>query len=287
MIDPILFTVQIGSFRLVIHWYGVIVMVAVSIATWLSGRELKRRGGDPNWVWDGLPYILIAGVIGARLWYVVNNIAGGGTQYLNDPLSIINIPAGGLHIYGGFLFGGIAFLIYARKMKLNMWLLIDSIAPYLLIGQALGRPANFINQELYGPPTNLPWGIPIDAAHRLPAWSDLAQFPETTTRFHPTFAYEMIWNFAAAGLLIWLGRKFGSKLRPGTIFFGWLILAGIGRAIMETWRPDQPLIPGLGISTSRLAALLLVLAGTILILGRYNIIPLPFWKKPEGIKDGG
>jgi phosphatidylglycerol:prolipoprotein diacylglycerol transferase len=158
-------------------------------------------------------------------------------------------------------------------------MLLDSVAPYLLIGQALARPANFINQELYGPPTTLPWGIPIAANNRIPPYNDLIQYPDTT-RFHPTFAYEMIWNFAAAGLLIWLSRKFEAKMRPGVVFFGWLILAGIGRAIIETFRPDQPHFAGIALSYSRLIAILMALAGTILILGRYYIIPLPFWKKP-------
>jgi len=282
VIDPIIFTIKIGTFQFSLHWYGVIVMLGVSVAAWLSGREVKRRGGDVNWIWDSLFYILIAGVIGARLWYVAVSTIGGNPQYLQNPLSIFNIPAGGLHIYGAFLFGGIAFLIYARRQKLDLWLLIDSIAPNLLIGQAIGRIANFINQELYGPPTTLPWGIPIDAQHRLPMYQDLSQFPEATTRFHPTFAYEMVWNILAATLLVWIGRKFERKIRPGTIFFGWMVLAGLGRAIIETWRPDQPILAGIGISTSRLVALLLFITGGILLLSRYHMLPFSFWKdQPE------
>ena len=86
-----------------------------------------------------------------------------------------------------------------------------------LLGQAIARPANFINQELYGQPTTLPWGIPIDAAHRIGVYQDLAQFPLATTRFHPTFAYEMIWNFLAFALIIYISRRFASekKLQPG------------------------------------------------------------------------
>jgi len=280
-INPIIFTIQIGSFHLSIHWYGVIVLAAFLIAAWLASRELKRKGGDPNWIWDALPWLLVAGIIGARLWYVANNILGGGTRYLQNPLDILNIPEGGLHIFGGFLFGGIALLIYARRNPVDLWKLLDSVAPYLLIGQGLARPANFINQELYGPPTTLPWGIPIDANHRIPPWNDLTQFPVATTRFHPTFAYEMIWNFAAAGLLIWLSRRFEKHLRPGAVFFGWMILAGIGRVIIETFRPDQPVLPGTGLSYTRLVSLLLALCGLILLLGRYQAIRLPFWAKNE------
>jgi len=244
MVDPILFTLQIGSLRLAIHWYGIIVMLAILIASWLAANELKRRGGNPDWIWDALPIIIIAGVVGARLWYVITNILGGGTRYLENPVSILFTTEGGLHIFGGFLLGGIAFGIYAMRRNIDFWMLLDSVAPYLLVGQALARPANFINQELYGQPTNLPWGIPIEASHRIYPYNDLGLFPEATTRFHPTFAYEMVWNFVAAGLLIWLSRRFKEQMRPGAVFFGWLVMAGIGRAIIETFRPDQPLVPG-------------------------------------------
>jgi len=284
MINPIIFTIHIGSFTFSLHWYGVIVMTAILIAGWLSARELQRRGGNPDWIWDLLPWIVVSGVIGARLWYVVNNILGGGTLYLTDPIKILAIYEGGLHIFGAFLLGGITAAIYAIRHKFNIWMLLDSVAPYLLIGQALARPANFINQELYGPPTTLPWGIPIAANNRIPPYNDLIQYPDTT-RFHPTFAYEMIWNFAAAGLLIWLSRKFEAKMRPGVVFFGWLILAGVGRAIIETFRPDQPHFAGIPLSYSRLIALLMALSGIILILGRYYIIRLPFWPKPAAAEE--
>ncbi len=276
MINPIIFTIRIGSFSLAIHWYGVIVMSAILIATWLATRELERKHGDPNWIWDSLPLIVLFGVIGARLWYVVNDILGGDPHYLAQPLDILNIPAGGLHIFGGFLFGGITFLIYARKNKVDVWKVIDSLAPFLLIGQALARPANFINQELYGPPTTLPWGIPISADHRIFPWTDLVQYPVATTRFHPTFAYEMIWNFAAGGLLVWLSHKYEDRLRPGAVFFAWLILAGVGRVIIEAFRPDQPVIPGTGLSYSRLISGLMALAGIILLLGRYDVFHFKF-----------
>jgi phosphatidylglycerol:prolipoprotein diacylglycerol transferase len=155
-------------------------------------------------------------------------------------------------------------------------LVLDSAAPSLLIGQGIARIANYINQELYGPPTDLPWGIPISPQHRIPPWNDLSRFPAETTRFHPTFAYEMLWNFAAAGLLLWLGRRLEKKLKPGSIVAGWLVLAGIGRVIIETWRPDQPRIPGTGLSYSRLVAMVMALAGVVMLLVKYKVVRLPF-----------
>ena len=275
MINPIMFTIHIGSFSWPIHWYGVILMTATVIAAWLAEREVRRRGENGDHIWNVAVWLIPAGVIGARLWFVVNATLGGNLLYLDQPLQIINIPAGGLHIYGGLLFGAIALFLYARRYELDLWLLLDSIAPTVLIGQALARPANFINQELYGQPTTLPWGIPISADHRIAAYSDLSLYPVETTRFHPTFAYEMIWNFLAAALLFWLLYRFASRIKPGAMFAGWLICAGVGRSIIEQFRPDQPRIPGLSLTYTNLVSLLMALTGVLFLLWRYEVIHLP------------
>jgi phosphatidylglycerol:prolipoprotein diacylglycerol transferase len=103
----------------------------------------------------------------------------------------------------------------------------------------------------------------------------MAAYPVETTRFHPTFAYEMVWNFAAAGLLLYVSRRLREKLRPGAIFAGWLVLAGIGRFIIEFFRPDQPLVPGTPISYTRVVATLMALAGAVLLLIQYQVVRLP------------
>ena len=232
-----------------------------------------RRGENGERVWDALVWILIPGIIGARLWYVVNATVGGNRYYIENPIQILNIPQGGLHFFGGLLFGGIALVYFARSVKLDLWLLLDAIAPGVLIGQGIGRIANFINQELYGPPTTLPWGIPISAEHRLPQFP-VSQFPVETTRFHPTFAYEMIWNFAMAGILLWVSKRYEKQIKPGTIFAGWLLAAGVGRAWIEIFRPDQPKIPGLGISYSTIVSALMAIFGAILLMARYKALKL-------------
>lgn len=276
MIDPIIFTIEIGSYSLSLYWYGVLVMFGVAVATWLTAKEFKRHGEDPEYVWDSLLWIIPAGVIGSRLWYVFNTTLGGDMQYIQNPISILNIKAGGLHFYGAVLFGLIAFVLYARKMKLDIWLMLDSAAPGLLLGQALARPANFINQELYGQPTTLPWGIKIDPQYRIYPYNNLNAYPEELTRFHPTFAYEMLWNFLATGLLMWVARKYKDKLKPGVLFGLWAILAGIGRNIIEFFRPDQPTFPGTGFSYSRFFAILLALAGLIFVLIKFEVIKIKF-----------
>lgn len=272
MIDPVIFTIEIGNLSFSLYWYGVLVMLGVAVATWLSAREFKRRNQDSDYIWDSLLWILPAGVVGARLWYVVNVTLGGDSRYIQDPLSIINLRQGGLHFYGAVLFGAIAFYFYAKKMGLDFWLVLDAVSPGLLLGQAIARPANFINQELYGPPTELPWGIKIGAPHRLPPWNNLVLFPEATTRFHPTFAYEILWNVFAAGLLLILSRKYKHEMKPGVVFGAWLILAGVGRNVIEFFRPDQPTFPGTAFSYSRLVALLMIIAGVLLILIKYKVI---------------
>ena len=276
MIDPVIFSREIFGITLTLRWYGVIVMTGVIIGSLIAERELRRRGENGERIWDALIWLLPIGILGARLWFVVNAVLGGNRSYIEDPASIIRIWEGGLHIFGGFLFGAIALLLYLRQNKLDPWLFFDAAGPAVLIGQGIGRIANFINQELYGPPTTLPWGIPIQAEHRLPQFRDLNLFPVETTRFHPTFAYEMLWNFAAAGLLLWLSRRYRENIKPGTLFAGWLLLAGLGRLFIEFFRPDQPKIPELGISYTSIFAALMAIAGAVMLMVRYKALNLKF-----------
>jgi phosphatidylglycerol---prolipoprotein diacylglyceryl transferase len=275
LIDPVIFSFNLFGITIALRWYGVLVMLGVIVAAWIAERELVRHGENGEHIWNALIWALPVGVVGARLWYVANTTLGGNPYYMNYPGQILNIPQGGLHFYGGLLFGGIAMYIYIRRNNLDLWLLMDVAAPVTMIGQAIARPANFINQELYGQPTTLPWGIPIDAAHRISQYSDMTLYP-ASTRFHPTFAYEMIWNFITAGTLLWLARKFPEKFKPGAMFGWWLVLAGVGRVLIEFFRPDQPRIPGTGFSYSALVAGLMALAGVILLLVRYGYIRLKF-----------
>jgi phosphatidylglycerol:prolipoprotein diacylglycerol transferase len=270
MIDPVIFSRELFGFTFTLRWYGVIVMIGVIVGSLIVERELKRRGENGERIWDALIWVLPAGIIGARLWYVINATLGGNRFYMENLGQILNIPAGGLHIFGGLLVGAIALLYYLRRNNLDAWLFLDSAGPAMLIGQGIGRIANFINQELYGPPTTLPWGIPIAAEHRLP---EFAKLPETT-RFHPTFAYEMLWNFLAAGLLLWISRRYKEELKPGALFAGWLVLAGVGRVFIEFFRPDQPKIGDLGFSYSALVFGLMAIAGAVMLLARYKAINL-------------
>lgn len=269
MIDPVIFTIKLFGREFPLHWYGVIVMLGVVAGSFIVERKLRHHGEKSDYIWDALIWVLPVGIIGARLWYVLNATAGGNNYYIENPIQILNTRQGGLHIFGGFLLGAAALLLFLRRNKLDPWLFLDAAGPAALIGQGIGRIANFINQELYGPPTDLPWGIPIAAEHRMPQFQSL----DPSTRFHPTFAYEMLWNFATAGLLLWLARRYEKQLKPGTIFAGWLLAAGIGRTWLELFfRPDQPKISGLGISYSAIFAALMAIAGAVFLMVRYKAI---------------
>jgi phosphatidylglycerol:prolipoprotein diacylglycerol transferase len=276
MIDPVIFSFKLfGGLTLTLRWYGVLVIFGAMVGTWIAEKEVRRRGENGETIWDLLLWVLPIGIVGARLWYVANDYLGGGRYFIENPIAIINPFNGGfagLHIFGGFLFGAIALLVFLRKKGLDVWLFLDAIAPAALIGQALARPANFINQELYGPETTLPWGIPIDMAHRLPQFAGLS----ADARFHPTFAYEMVWNILAGLFLWWYARHKEDEIKPGTIFGGWLVLAGIGRVMIEFFRPDQPKIPGTIFSYSALVFALMAVAGVILLLARYGKIQPAF-----------
>lgn len=275
MIDPVIYTFNIFGYQFPLYWYGVIVMLGAVAGTWLAEKEISRRGENGEVIWDALVWVLPVGLIGARLWFVVNATLGGNSLYLTKPLEILNIRAGGLHFFGGLLFGGIALLYYLNKNRMDIWLFLDSIAPAVLLGQAVARPANFINQELYGPPTNLIWGISIAADHRLPSYP-ASQFPVETTRFHPTFAYEMILNVAIVLFLLWLARRYQESFKAGTIFGVWLILAGLSRTVIELFRPDQPRIGDSIVTYTMLASLIMSIVGIVILLIRYGKLQAAF-----------
>jgi phosphatidylglycerol:prolipoprotein diacylglycerol transferase len=232
---------------LTIRYYGIIIMLGVLAATWVASWGAKRRGQDPEIAWDCLPWLLIGGIIGARLWHVFTpsptDIAEGRTTlfYLTHPLDLIAVWNGGLGILGAVIGGLIAFVIYARSHKVNIPLWLDLIAPGLLLAQAIGRWGNFINQELYGAPTNLPWAIFIDPAHRLPGFADQATY-------HPLFLYECLWNILNAGIILWVGSRFSKKLIDGDLFLIYLVLYPLTRFCLEFLRLNSSMIAGLNIN---------------------------------------
>jgi phosphatidylglycerol:prolipoprotein diacylglycerol transferase len=277
-IDPIIYTIRLGSFDIPIRWYGLLIVAGAVVAAYYAAWYVKRRGHDSEVVWDAMVWMLISGIIGARIGYVAADIMGGNSRYLDDPVQILLINQGGLNILWGVIIGAAVMYYYTKRRNFDFWLLADAAGPGLLIGQAIGRLGNYINQELYGPPTNLPWGIPIDAAHRLSQWADLTQFPVETTRFHPTFAYEAIWNLVLAGLIVLLIIKKGDKIPSGVIAGLWLIAAGVGRAWIELFRPDQPRFFNTPASTSMIISIGFALIGIFIVLVKLGKLQVGFMK---------
>jgi phosphatidylglycerol:prolipoprotein diacylglycerol transferase len=241
-----------------------ILMFGALAAAWLASREARRRGFDPELVWDGLVWVLIGGIIGARLWHIFTptevNVADGLTTlfYLTHPLDALNIKKGGLGIPGAVIGGGLALYLFCRRRKLNFLTWADIAVPGVALGQAIGRWGNFVNQELYGRPTNLPWAIPIDPAHRLPGF-------ENFETFHPLFLYECLWNLGLMGLLLWLGRRYESRLKAGDLFLIYLIGYPLGRFFLEFLRLDTAQIGGLN-ANQAVMAVVAVSAAAVLFM---------------------
>lgn len=271
-IDPVAFTIPIGD-GFAIHWYGIIVTLGIAVGVVWAATEVKKRGGNVDEFYNGLILVIFSGFVFARLWYVLQEvIAGRGDQY-NSIGALVDVRAGGLNILGGFIGAAAVAYLYMRLRGLDFWLYADVAGPALLIAQAIGRWGNFINQELYGPPTDLPWGIHIEARNRIAEYSDLSQYP-LDTRFHPTFLYESLWLLLGFILLVFLNSRYRKQWRSGVLFAGFMIWWGIGRAWIEFFRPDQPKFGNSPISYSMVLAFLLAVAGGLLILYRYDKLPI-------------
>lgn len=270
-IDPVAFTIPIGD-GFAIHWYGIIVTLGIAIGAWWAGSEVKKRGGSIDDFYNGLLLVVISGFVFARIWYVIQEVLAGRGSNFDSLGKIVNVRAGGLNILGGFVGAVLIGLIYMRIRKLNFWVYADVAGPALLIAQSFGRWGNFINQELYGPPTDLPWGILIDARNRIAPYHDLTLYPETT-RFHPTFLYESLWLLLGFLLLVILNSRLRDKWRFGTLFGLFLVWWGGGRAWIEVFRTDQPTFGDTVISYSMVFAFLLAVVGVLVILQRYDRLP--------------
>ena len=248
---------------LTIHFYGIVIMLGIVAATYLARREANRRGQNGDLVWDMLVWMLIAGIIGARLWHILTPspslVAQGVTTYyyLTHPLDAIAIWKGGLGIAGAVVGGAIALFFFGRKHNLPFLIWLDILAPALALGQAIGRWGNFFNQELYGAPTSLPWAIYIDPQHRLSGFENQAYY-------HPTFLYESIWNLANMALLLWLSRHFKNHFKSGDVFLIYLVTYPLGRFLLEFLRLDSSQLAGINANQ---ALMLVVMVAASLILG--------------------
>ena len=257
--DPI--ALQLGP--LPIYWYGVAYAVGLALSYVVLVRQARRFGQDPELITNGVIVIAIAALIGGRLYHVIDQ----WQLYRDDLLRIVMPPYSGLGVYGGLLTGTLAFILLVRYHRVSPWVWADVVAPALFTMQAIGRWGNFFNQELYGPPTSLPWGIAIDCAHRVAAYP-CETLPEATTGFQPLFLYESVSGVVGALFLIWLSRRRPYPLRPGDqilIFFIWYAVV---RFALESLRTGNWVIGG--IPTAQLMSVLFALGAFLVLLSRHR-----------------
>jgi phosphatidylglycerol:prolipoprotein diacylglycerol transferase len=241
---------------LYLRFYGIILVGGAMVGAYVAALEAQRRGLDANYVWDGLIWGLVGGIVGARLYHVFtpppSMIDQGLTTsyYLNlnntVPTTIgyrslvvtIPVPAmlaiwqGGLGIPGGVAGGALGLWLFTRRNKLHFTTWLDIAAPGLALAQAIGRWGNFVNNELYGRPTDLPWAVFIPPTYRLPEFSEFE-------RFHPTFLYESILNLLICLALLYIARRFADRLKPADLFLIYLILYPTARFFLEFIRIDS------------------------------------------------
>lgn len=219
---------------LTIHWYGVIIGVGILLCYGYIMLELKRRHMDSKPVDDMAFWLILSGVLGARLYYVIFNFS----YFWAHPAEILQIWKGGLAIHGALIGGVLAYSIFVWRKKIRWLLFADIMMPGILLAQALGRWGNFFNSEAFGRPTNLPWKLFIPEENRPEQYLDFSYF-------HPTFLYESLWNLLGFLFLVFLTRKLHPRpsiLNPqpsGIIFFAYLLWYSFGRFFIEGIRTDS------------------------------------------------
>ncbi|EOD01251.1 prolipoprotein diacylglyceryl transferase [Caldisalinibacter kiritimatiensis] len=210
--NPVAFEI----FGISIRWYGILISTGLLLGTILALRESRRIGFNEDDLIDMLLFAVPAAIIGARAYYVIFN----WEYYKGDIGKIINIRGGGLAIHGGIIAAVIVAVVFCRVKNLSFWQVADIAAPSIILGQAIGRWGNFINQEAYGTPTDLPWAIIVNGQ-----------------KVHPTFLYESLWNLGVFIFLVWY-RKNRAKVK-GEVFLLYLALYSFARFFIEGLRIDS------------------------------------------------
>ena len=259
--QPIAFSIG----PLAVHWYGLMYAIGLAVAFVVIERGARRRGLDMGLLANGFILVAFAALVGGRLYHVIDQ---WDALYKDDLLSIVMPPYSGLGVYGGIATGFLAAVLYTRWKRQPFLGWADAAAPGLLVMQAVARWGNFFNQELYGPPTNLPWGIAIECAYRTETW---ACPPVGTTpadaHFVPLFLYESISGLIGAVVLLMLARR-ARFLRPGDIvllFFAWY---GTTRFLLEPLRTNNWTLNG--IPTASIISAIAVLSALLALAWRHR-----------------
>jgi phosphatidylglycerol:prolipoprotein diacylglycerol transferase len=252
-----------------IHWYGILIVTGVMLGALYAAWRAKKDGENPDHVWNGLIVAIVLGIIGARIYHVFSEPAGGmvgWSYYRQHPIEILYIWHGGLGIYGAIAGGVLGVVLYAWRARLRPLQWLDYGAPGLALGQALGRWGNFINQELYGPPTHRSWGLIIGPEHRIVPYNDLTLYPPDTL-FHPTFLYESVWCLLVFIALALLAYKLKDRLLEGDVVLGYIVGYPLGRFFVEYFRPDAWMFGP--IAAAQVFAIICVVSGVALLIVRH------------------
>lgn len=217
---------HIGPFPL--RAYALCIIAGCLVAIWIAEKRYVARGGRAGAMADMAVWAIPFGIVGGRIYHVMTDpeLYFGAGRHVID---VVKVWEGGLGIWGAVAFGGVGAWIACRRYDIDFLKMADSLAPGLLVAQAIGRFGNYFNQELFGRPTTVPWGLEIDPVHRPTGYEQFATF-------HPTFLYEALWNLAAAALLIWIDRRF--KIEHGRLFALYAMLYTLGRGWIEMLRID-------------------------------------------------
>ena len=236
-----------------IRFYALCLLTGIIAAWWLGSRRWVKRGGTRD-AWDTIAlWAVVFGIVGARIYHVLTH---WGDYFGPGHLNPFAIWEGGIAIFGAVIGGALGAYLAARRTRTRFLGFADAVAPGLSIGQALGRFGNWFNQELFGAPTDLPWGLQIDYPN--PAWP--VGLPAGTL-FHPTFLYEVIWNTMGVIVLLWAGHRF--RLQWGRLFAFYLVWYSAGRIVWESIRID-PSEVFFGLRTNVWAAIFGVLVGIVI-----------------------
>ncbi|MFC3688884.1 prolipoprotein diacylglyceryl transferase [Aquipuribacter hungaricus] len=232
--------------------YALFIIAGIFAGGCLADRRWIARGGRPGTVVDVLTWAVPSGIVGSRVWHVLTHLQDYTWQ---DPWEALRLWEGGLAIFGGLLGGALGAWFACRRRGIPLPAFADALAPGMAVGQAFGRWGNYFNQEIYGTPTTLPWGLRINPENRP------AAYPEAET-FHPTFLYESLWSLLTAVVVMWADRRF--RLGHGRAFALYLAMYGTARAALELLRTDEANIV-LGLRVNQLVALLVVVLAVVYI----------------------
>ena len=265
-----------GALR--IHAYALCILAGIAVGLWLTARRWKARGGSTDAIWDIAVWAIPAGIVGGRLYHVVSSpdrYFGPGFDGTGDLSAIPRVWEGGLGIWGAVALGAVGAWIGCRRAGVRLTAFVDAAAPGLLLAQAIGRWGNYFNQELFGGPTDLPWGLEVDAAN--------PNFPPgyaPGTLFHPTFLYESLWNVAGVVILLLLDRRL--RFRGGRLFWLYACYYTLGRVWIEAMRIDDAEMVTLAGITARLNVWTSILVFAV-SLGVFIVLTVRRGRESDGV----